>query len=176
MKISVDAITEVPKDLSFSEEIDDLNLIYKESEVRDFNFPPFLDVKLVFYRSGRDIFFSGRLGTTLHGHCSRCLKSYPFSLEKAFDFILTPEPLPAKSKELNRDEMGLSFYSGEEINLSPFIREQVLLALPMRPLCDEQCRGLCVGCGTNLNHEACRCPSAAGDPRVALFRSLKLDQ
>ena len=72
--------------------------------------------------------------------------------------------------------MGLSFYASEEIDLSPFIREQVLLALPMCPLCEASCRGLCPSCGINLNDEACVCISPSGDPRMAFFRSLKLDQ
>ncbi|MGH7829255.1 MAG: YceD family protein, partial [Candidatus Binatia bacterium] len=73
-------------------------------------------------------------------------------------------------------EMGLSFYSSNEIDLSPLMREQVLLALPTRPLCDDLCRGLCAGCGVNLNHESCLCPPAPGDPRMAVFRTLKLGQ
>lgn len=176
MKILVNQITESPKNIRFTERVEELNLIYSEDRARDFRFPPLLDVSLVYYRSGREIFFSGWLGGTIEGNCSRCLKSYSFSLEKEFDVVLTPEPFSAKSKELNRDEMGLSFYSAEEINLSPFIREQMLLALPMRPLCEDSCRGLCVGCGADLNEEGCRCPSLPGDPRMAFFRTLKLGQ
>lgn len=176
MKIAVDRITESPKDISFSEGIEGLNLIYNGEEISDFRFPSFLEVNLVYYRSGRDIFFQGRLGGTIEGRCSRCLKSFSFPIEKKFDFVLTPVPFSAKSKELNRDEMGLSFYAGEKINLSPFIREQVLLALPMHQLCEDGCRGLCVDCGVNLNEEPCLCAPSPGDPRMALFRSLKLGQ
>ena len=50
--------------------------------------------------------------------------------------------------------MGLSFYTGEDIDLSPFVREQTLLALPLRPLCSEKCRGLCPDCGAELNRIA----------------------
>lgn len=175
MKIPVDRITESPKDISFAESTDELNSLYGAEEFRDFRFPPFLEVNLVYYRSGRDLFFQGRLGGVLEGRCSRCLKSYSFPLEKLFDFVLTPEPL-AKSGELSRDEIGLSFYAAEEINLSPFIKEQVLLALPIRPLCEDTCRGLCAGCGVNLNEESCLCASSKGDPRMAFFRTLKLDQ
>ena len=176
MKISVDSITESPKEIKFAERIDELNLVYGEEGVRDFRFPPFLDVNLVYYRSGRELFFHGRLGGVIEGCCSRCLKKYTFSLEKDFDFVLTPDPFSAKNKELNRDELGLSFYAAEEVNLSPYIREQVLLALPTRPLCEDDCRGLCVGCGVDLNEGNCRCASSSDDPRMAFFRTLKLDQ
>ncbi len=176
MKIPVDRITESPKDISFAESTDELNSLYGAEEFRDFRFPPFLEVNLVYYRSGRDLFFQGRLGGILEGRCSRCLKSYSFPLEKQFDFVLTPAPLLAKSGELSRDEIGLSFYAAEEINLSPFIREELLLALPLRPLCEDGCRGFCGGCGVNLNEESCLCASSKGDPRMAFFRTLKLDQ
>lgn len=176
MKILVNQITESPKDLSFAEGTEELNRIYGGERAKEFRFPPHVDVRVVYYRSGRELFFHGSIGGMIEGTCSRCLKTYLFPLEKEFDFVLTPDPFSVKSKELNRDEMGLSFYSEEEINPSPYIREQVLLALPMRPLCDEECRGLCSGCGADLNHEPCRCPSSASDPRMAPFRTMKLEQ
>jgi uncharacterized protein len=174
VKIAVDRISETPKDIKFSEDIEELNLIYKEEQARDFHFPPFLDVNMVYYRSGREIFFQGRFGGTIEGFCGRCLRSYSFPIEKDFDFVLTSESFASKRGELNQDEMGLSFCAAEEINISPFIREQVLLALPMRPLCEDDCRGLCAGCGVNLNEEPCLCSSSPDDPRMALFRALKL--
>jgi uncharacterized protein len=63
------------------------------------------------------------------------------------------------------------------IELAPLIEEQVLLALPTRPLCREDCRGLCDGCGVNLNNEECACnPVAASDSRMAIFRTLKVNR
>jgi uncharacterized protein len=176
MKILVNQMTESPKDLSFAEGTEELNRIYSGERAKEFRFPPLVDVRVVYYRSGRELFFHGSVGGMVEGACSRCLKIYSFALEKKFDFVLTPDPFSVKSKELDRDEMGLSFYSEEEINLSPYIREQVLLALPMRPLCDEECRGLCSGCGADLNDEPCRCVYSRGDPRMAPFRTMKLDQ
>jgi len=104
------------------------------------------------------------------------LKSYSFPLEKEFDFVLAPDSTSAKNKELNAGELGLSFYRGEEISLEPLIREQALLALPTRPLCDENCRGLCPRCGADLNESECRCHDTHVDPRMAVFRDMKLHQ
>jgi uncharacterized protein len=70
--------------------------------------------------------------------------------------------------------LGLSYYSTDEIDLAPLIAEQVILALPTRPLCSEDCRGLCEQCGINLNREACDCFVESGDPRMAIFRTLKV--
>jgi uncharacterized protein len=175
MKIFVAQITETPKELSFTEGTEELNRLYAGA-AGDFHFPQQLDVQVTYYRSGADLFFHGRIGGTVEGFCGRCLKDYSFPLEKKFDFILAPDTRPTKSKELNQEEMGLSFYSGEEIDLTPFVREQVLLALPTRPLCGEDCRGLCPGCGAELNEDSCRCTSSQGDPRTAVFRDMKLQQ
>jgi uncharacterized protein len=176
MILRVDQITTSPREIRFAERIEDLNGIYAEGEIRDFQFPALLDLKLTYYRSGSDLLFQGSFGGTFEGHCSRCLRQYPFVLDKEFDFVLSPDPTKSEKRigELNRDDLGLSYYSGEEINLKPLIREQILLALPTRPLCDENCRGLCGSCGANLNFEACACSTAADDPRTAIFRTLKV--
>jgi uncharacterized protein len=176
MKIPVDEITESAHEITFAERLDELNELYKKGEFRDFGFPPFLEVALAYYRSGQEIFFKGILSGTLEAFCSRCLSSYSFLLDKDFDFVLVPDPNKAarKTEELKREDLGLSYYSTEEINLTPLIREQVMLALPTRPLCRESCRGLCGGCGVNLNHETCNCVASTADPRMAIFRTLKV--
>jgi uncharacterized protein len=104
------------------------------------------------------------------------LEQYDFPLESRFDFVLAPEAARSHggAEELSRDELGLSYYSTDEINLTPLIAEQVMLALPTRPLCSEDCRGLCGTCGVNLNRESCSCSEPVGDPRMAIFRNLKV--
>jgi len=177
MKIPVDEICEAPKEICYFERIGDLNEIYGSNPVRDFKFPSSLAVRLVYYRSGVDIFFRGSFGGSFDASCSRCLAGYRFALEKQFEFVLSPNPsrCERRAEALRSDELGLSYYATEEIDLAPLIREQVLLALPTRPLCDDTCRGLCGGCGVNLNDEACVCGSAPGDPRLELFRTLKIN-
>jgi uncharacterized protein len=176
MKISVDEIPQSPKEIRFSESIEELNEIYRRSKNRDFGFPSLLEVELVYYRSGSELFFSGSFRGRFTGCCGRCLENYSFTLNQKFDFILTPDPARSErgAEELHSDELGLSYYSTDEINLTPLIMEQVMLALPTRPLCSDECRGLCGACGANLNTEPCTCSSAAGDPRMAIFRTLKV--
>src|SRR3972149_6997446 len=114
MIIRVDQITESPKKVRFAESIEQLN--QATDLVRDYRFPGSVDVEVVFYRSGRELFFEGSFGGKLEGNCGRCLKSYSFTLEKNFSFVLTPDPFLTRTKELNREEMGLSFYAEQEIN------------------------------------------------------------
>ena len=176
MKISVDEIPQSPKEITFSESIEELNELYRRSNNRDFGFPPCLEVGLVYYRSGSDIFFSGSFHGCFTGLCGRCIEEYSFALDKEFEFVLTPDPTRGdrRAEELHRDDLGLSYYASDEIDLAPLIAEQVMLALPTRPLCSDACRGLCATCGANLNKETCSCAAAADDPRMAIFRSLKV--
>jgi uncharacterized protein len=176
MKIPIDDIPQTPREIRFSEKIEDLNETYDKGRVRDFRFPTFLDIDLVYYRSGHEIVFHGSFEGDFQGCCSRCLTDYGFNLTSHFDFVLSPDPAKSnqRTEELSREDLGLSSYSTDEINLAPLIREQVILALPTRPLCGDKCRGLCAGCGVNLNYEACICSVSSGDPRMAIFRRLKV--
>ena len=178
MKIPVDDIPQSPKEISFSERIEELNEIYAKGSARDFRFPPSLHVVLVYYRSGKELFFHGRFAGSIAASCSRCLKDFSLKMDRQFEFVLIPDPAtPARgAEELSRGDLGLSFYSTEVIDLSPLIMEQVMLALPTRPLCSEDCRGICGGCGADLNREACACSVTIGDPRMAVFRALKVDR
>jgi uncharacterized protein len=178
MKILVDDIPESPRELEFSENIEELNETFAQGKSGDFRFPPLADVDLVCYRSGRELFFHGSFRAQIDSVCSRCLKEFSMPVEQEFDFVLSPAPLRSAgaTEELRPEELGLSYYSGDEINLGPLIREQVMLALPTRPLCAEVCRGLCGGCGADLNFEECRCAQPADDPRTAFSRKLKIDR
>jgi uncharacterized protein len=176
MKIPVDEIPQSPKEISFTENIEELNQVFRSSKNPDFRFPAFLDVSVSYYRSGADLFFGGRFRGDFAGSCGRCLEQYSFTLDQDFAFVLTPERSKAErgAEELHGSDLGLSTYSGDEIDLAPLIAEQVILALPTRPLCSEMCRGLCESCGANLNIETCDCAAKAGDPRMAIFRGLKV--
>jgi uncharacterized protein len=78
--------------------------------------------------------------------------------------------------ELNAEEMGLILFHGEEIDLGEAIAEQVIMALPMHPLCQEECRGLCPQCGTNLNETDCGCERPAFNVKFAALKNIKMDK
>jgi DUF177 domain-containing protein len=178
MKIPVDQITQTPKEIGFSERIEELNEVYAQGKIRDFTFPAMLDGTLTYYRSGEELFFHGSFAGEFRGCCSRCLSNYSFAVDKSFDLVLIPDPSGSerKTEELRREDLGLSYYKSDVIDLAPLIQEQVLLSLPTRPLCREDCRGLCGGCGVNLNDETCVCNPVASDSRMAVFRTLKLNR
>jgi uncharacterized protein len=113
--------------------------------------------------------------------CSRCLAPVQWPLRADFSLTFT-RSLPGaavdaqmESRELEAEELGLVLFEGDEIDFRDVIQEQVVMTLPMRPLCQEDCRGLCARCGANRNDGPCRCPEKDIDPRLAVLKGLKRD-
>jgi len=169
MKIAIDDIKASPKALSYTEEVGELNERL-ERGVRDYRLPRAITVEVEYYRAGLDLFFRGSLHGEILGSCARCLEEYSFGLEHPFAFVLTPLAAAAgEPARLSADDLALSYFEGEKIDLTPLVHEQTILALPTRPLCREACQGLCPRCGANLNAGPCSCPAAAADPRLAVL-------
>lgn len=101
----------------------------------------------------------GPVGCTMSITCSRCLDDFTLGLKVFLDIKLTPRTkTPRVSEvELKRDDMDVYYYEGDEIDLDPFIYEEVLLNVPTRPVCTEDCKGLCPVCGKSKNVEDCQC-------------------
>ena len=99
--------------------------------------------------------------------CARCLDPVPQRLRGEFDLIFRPESVDGDSGEraISEEETEIGYYGKSGLLLEDVVREQVLLSLPTRTLCQESCRGLCQHCGQNLNHAKCSCEEAPSDPR-----------
>jgi uncharacterized protein len=121
---------------------------------------------------------SGRLTGELELTCGRCLE--PFNLAVATDFDLRYVPRVENTgegeKQVQEDDLATAFYADEQIDLSELISEQFHLALPMKPLCSEPCKGLCPSCGTNLNTGSCDCSRKWDDPRLAALKNFVREQ
>lgn len=109
--------------------------------------------------AGTDIRIYGRIAAEAGAGCARCTAPVKLAVEQDFDLIYRPVSAIAREEEIEipRDELDVGFYTGEGINLADVVKEQVILALPMKVLCRPDCRGLCPSCGANLNTGACRC-------------------
>ena len=99
--------------------------------------------------------------------CARCLEPVKVPLESDFDLIFRPEAADANPGEhaITPDETEIGYYQESGLLLEDVVREQVLLSLPGRTLCTEDCKGLCPRCGQNLNQAKCSCEPAPADPR-----------
>jgi uncharacterized protein len=110
--------------------------------------------------------------------CSRCLEPFPLDVHARFDLRYLPASAMSSDpeREVPDADLDLSYYRGDHIDLNELLREQFYLALPMKPLCREDCRGLCPQCGANLNTAACACASTWEDPRLGALKALRLDR
>src|SRR4029077_14778902 len=99
---------------------------------------------------------------------------------RSFRYVLAPRSIgDDHDGDLRAEDLEFSLYEGEEVNLTPLIREQMLLALPTRPMCREDCRGLCPQCGANLNERDCGCDRETvqgrfADARFSVLQSIKV--
>jgi len=116
----------------------------------------------------------GRVQTQLELACSRCLEPFGLAVDAPFDIRYLPasEASSEADREIEEDDLETSYYRDDQIDLNELMREQFYLALPMKPLCQEDCRGLCTQCGTNLNVASCQCAPAWEDPRLAPLKGL----
>ena len=116
----------------------------------------------------------GTVRTELELPCSRCLEPFRLEIDAAFDlrFLPASEMATQDEREVQEDDFGISYYRDDQIDLNELLREQFYLALPMKPLCGEECRGLCPQCGINLNTGACDCATRWEDPRLAPLKGL----
>jgi uncharacterized protein len=117
---------------------------------------------------------AGRVETVLEATCSRCLEPFPIPVAADFDLRYQPhtQNTGEGEAEIEEDDLTTAFYSDDEIDLGQLMREQFYLALPMKPLCAEDCRGLCPECGTNLNRDSCACTHQWEDARFAVLKTL----
>ena len=134
--------------------------------------------KVRLMRTNRSILVKGALTTEVDLTCSRCLGSFQRSLAMNLEDEYYPTadvdtgaalPLP--------DEPGCFTIDGNHVlDLTEAVRQYALLAIPMKPLCAENCAGLCPFCGQNLNRGPCGCSSKAADPRWAELSKLKKEK
>ena len=129
-------------------------------------------------KAGKDAYrVTGTAKTRLELVCSRCAEPFDVPVNAEFDLRYVPQPEPSApgedaEKEIDDDDLATSFYTGGSLDVVEMLREQFQLALPMKPLCSEGCRGLCPQCGTNLNAGTCSCATAWEDPRLAPLKGL----
>jgi uncharacterized protein len=119
----------------------------------------------------------GTVRTELELACSRCLEPFRMPVDAAFDIRYLPasEASTEREREVEEEDLGTSYYRDDQIDLNELLREQFYLALPMKPLHAEDCKGLCPQCGTNLNTGTCACETGWEDPRLAALKTLKRD-
>lgn len=133
-----------------------------------------VSLALDIYKKNSEVTLVGRVATVLQLECGRCLEPYSLPVEASFDLLFLPHRDNAGEGEIEieEDDLNTAFYRDDTIDLGQLMREQFCLAVPMKPLCREECRGLCAHCGTNLNSSSCTCADTWVDPRLEGLRAL----
>jgi uncharacterized protein len=123
----------------------------------------------------KDIRLAGNLRTSIEMSCARCLDPVLEKVDHEFDLLYRPQGTDAGREEISvtSAEAEISYYQGEGLLLEDALREQVLLALPLKVICRENCKGLCPQCGKNLNTEQCSCAETMEDPRWSALKDIR---
>jgi uncharacterized protein len=134
-----------------------------------------IELSMDVQKAGRDTFrVAGRATTALEMACSRCVEPFRIPVAAEFDLRYVPqaENTGEGESEIGEEDLTTAYYREGLLDVGDLLREQFQLALPMKPLCAEDCRGLCPECGVNLNRAACDCKPKWEDPRLAPLRGL----
>jgi len=108
--------------------------------------------------------------------CSRCVEPYPFASSSSFHLRFRPRPVPQQESnelEIAPEELDVEFYTDRSVSLRDLALEQIQLSIPMKPLCEENCLGLCPQCGANRSRESCNCESSIVDERWGALREMR---
>jgi len=125
-------------------------------------------------RYGKRVLLDGKAGMSTSLICSRCLRRflYPLSVDFHEEYVPAPESVE-EEHELTHDELTINYYKNDEIDLDDFIREQMIVSIPIKPLCKVECSGICPVCGRDLNEGLCKCKRKEIDPRLAPLKKIK---
>ena len=123
-------------------------------------------------KDGDEVDIRGQIRATVPQDCGRCTEGVTSHVTAEVDVRFAPKPPRVDDAELGRDDLDTDFYVDDQIDLDRVIETETTLAIPMKPLCDPGCRGLCPTCGGNRNLNPCTCAEHAPDPRLVVLGTL----
>lgn len=129
----------------------------------------------VLTHKNQDLHVKGSVQTEIRYQCSRCLKESSLPLDASFDLLYFPQQEWKEDDEieLKYEDMEVGFYNGTCLDVDLMALEQIELAMPMKFICREGCKGLCPKCGADLNEESCPCRGESKDSRLAVLRDFR---
>lgn len=129
-------------------------------------------------QNNHEVRLRGKITARAEVDCDRCLKSVEVPVESEFDVAYVPSDdyRSSEAAELQEEDLSLSVFDGETIDIDELVREQILLALPNRALCGEDCKGICPTCGADQNINQCDCQTKEIDPRWKALKEVMSDE
>jgi len=150
-------------------EFKDLKNIGEDIEVKT-SFSGYIKLK----KQGIEVKLQGFLNGEIFLTCDRCLDEYEYKIKHQFECTL--KPLASLNiegeKQLNEEEMEISFYENNWISFFDILREEIFLSIPYKKLCKEDCKGICPKCGANLNKNTCNCKKEKKQSPFAVLKTL----
>ncbi|MBN1664390.1 MAG: DUF177 domain-containing protein [Deltaproteobacteria bacterium] len=174
MKINVSHIPAEGMKLQLSRDAKWLSDLCPPQEKIDFIFHG-ADISCFLRKISETVYVEGNTITTVDLECCRCLDVTTHILRTDFKYTFAPsENHAAEEMELSVEDLEVSYYDNDIIDLDQMIFEQIALQIPMKALCADSCKGLCPHCGINLNSAKCTCNSEFVDERLAVLKKLKV--
>jgi DUF177 domain-containing protein len=170
MRIELARLEEDSATFSHTYVPDELSLDEERSRLRE---APYVKGNVM--RNGDRVRLQGQVTAQAEVDCDRCLTPIAVQVSVAFDVTYVPatDYAAEPAAELQEEDLSLSVFDGEQIDIDDLVREQVLFALPTRALCREDCQGLCPECSVNRKIERCQCVLTEVDPRWSALKDLR---
>jgi len=176
MKIRVEGLTETPLVLSAKEPISDYPALSELHDSGECIFSGPLDLSIRAEKEYDHVRVHGHIETRVTLSCSRCL--IPFNSTLVSDFTIfysKATDFPVEEEiALSEEDLISASYEGEYLDLNGEIQEQVLLEIPFKPLCHDECKGLCPKCGADLNAEECGCERTGTGSAFGVLKDFKV--
>ncbi len=151
-----------------------------EVDINDFDwqgisFKDLMTIKVTIQKVDEEYFCQAYLSVPVEEECCRCLNLFDDKLTADFNFFVKiGSGEPVLSSDMDNSDVIFLKAGEHNVDISGFVREALILSLPTKPLCNQDCRGLCPSCGVNLNEESCKCKHAELDDRWEDLKDLSL--
>jgi uncharacterized protein len=153
----------------------ELDLDPDDPAVQEMNFRGTVTGSLQIRKTGQQVLVLGNVGGKVQLTCARCLKDFIAEIQENVDIELRPVldlDRAARERELGSDDLNVGFFRGDALDIGHLAAEQVSLAIPMKPLCHNDCSGICPECGADRAMGTCECELST-DPRWGALKDLK---
>lgn len=176
LKVRVDELPEAGRLFHFHRDAAwFLEMLGSPDDCREIRLTRPVNADLEIVPEGEQVKVNGRVKAALLLPCSRCLREYTFEVDEPLSLLLLkprPEDTPAEV-DLRAEDLDTEHFDGVTIDLDRIVGEEILLALPQKGVCSPECKGLCAGCGADLNREPCTCPDQGTASPFAALKILK---
>ncbi len=178
MRIRVEDIKVKPVHLSAEESVSNYPALMGLSSSGGCDCIAPVNIDLTALREYDHIRVEGHVATRVRLHCSRCLEEFETDIASSFILFYNKKsglPLDAEAELKEEDLLSIS-YEGDYIDFTSELEEQLIMEVPYKSLCKEECKGLCSGCGANLNDGDCGCRQEGPSFKFGALKNFKVNK